>query len=149
MIDPGSRYQEMRDIWSDYSHRQEFEHELLNRKTLWLLTTETIIFAAYGLTFQRARTAQGVNEFRNVLEWSGLLIALVGLFGVLFLIRSKARSWRTYEAFYARPDAPKPPRPLDEESLQWGVTTGNTRLTLAPEIAIPLLFIGAWCVLIV
>lgn len=30
-----------------------------------------------------------------------------------------------------------------------GVTTGNTRLTLAPAIAMPLLFIGAWCVLIV
>jgi hypothetical protein len=29
MAQEGTRYQESRDIWSDYNARQEFEHELI------------------------------------------------------------------------------------------------------------------------
>lgn len=94
MTEPAGQYQEMRDVWSDYIQRQEFEHDLINRKTMWLLTTQTIIFAAYGLTFDGEGAAQGVNQFRDALEWSGLLIALVVLFGVLFLIKSNATHGR-------------------------------------------------------
>ena len=37
-------------MWQDQNHRQEFEHDLLNRKTTWGLTGQTILFAAYGVT---------------------------------------------------------------------------------------------------
>src|SRR5438034_10742862 len=44
------KYQgEYRDIWCDHNHQQEFEHELINRKTTWSLTAQTILFTAYGL----------------------------------------------------------------------------------------------------
>jgi hypothetical protein len=46
MNQPDAKYQGMRDIWNDYNHRQEFEHELIDRKTTWLLTTQAILFAA-------------------------------------------------------------------------------------------------------
>jgi hypothetical protein len=39
MEDCDRNYKETRDILGDYNHRQEFEHELLNRKTTWMLTT--------------------------------------------------------------------------------------------------------------
>jgi len=38
----GERYPERRDIWNDYNHRQEFEHDLINRKTTWWLTYDPL-----------------------------------------------------------------------------------------------------------
>ena len=29
------RYQESRDVWQDHNHRQEIEHDFINRKTTW------------------------------------------------------------------------------------------------------------------
>jgi hypothetical protein len=142
------RYREMRDIWGDYNRRQEFEHELINRKTTWLLTTQTIIFAAYGITLRGKSRPDGADEFREVVAWSGLLIALIMLFGVFFLMRSKWRSWKDYADVFSPFHRLKPPRPYDQ-GLQWGVSTKNTVLTLAPELCLPLVFIGAWSVLLI
>jgi hypothetical protein len=48
----GERYEgEYRDIWDDHNHSQEFEHNLINRKTTWSLTAQTLLFAAYGVVF--------------------------------------------------------------------------------------------------
>jgi len=46
------RYQRSRDVWHDYNDRQEFEHDVINRKTTWGLTGQTILFAAYGVTLR-------------------------------------------------------------------------------------------------
>jgi hypothetical protein len=141
------QYQEKRDIWDDYNSRQQFEHELINRKTTWLLTTQSIIFAAYGIAFRSKSKPQAADEFRDAVAWSGFFIAAIVLFGVLFLINSKRRSWKDYEVFF-RDHAPKPPKPFDDGGLQWGVRTWNTRLTLLPEVLLPVVFIVAWLVLI-
>ena len=58
------RYKEARDVWEDSQHRQEFEHDLINRKTTWSLTGQTILFAAYGVTL-RSDFADKANYFRN------------------------------------------------------------------------------------
>ena len=148
MTETAEQYQEMRDIWGDYNDRQKFEHDLINRKTTWLLTTQTIIFAAYGITFQSKSAPEGPDQFRDVIAWSGLAIAVIVLFGVLFLIRSKARSWEQYATFFDRSDAPSLPRPLHDQRLEWGVSTRNTTLTLLPDVFLPIVFIVGWLVLI-
>jgi hypothetical protein len=112
MAQVNDRYQESRDIWNDYNSRQEFEHDLINRKTTWWLTTQTILFAAYGVTltiqfrslaeFRNSPEFRAVTEFRNVIAGVGLAVAVVTLIGVLALIRSKYRSWAMYQDFYRR-----------------------------------------------
>jgi hypothetical protein len=50
---PGERYKgEYRDIWNDHNHHQELEHNLINRKATWSPTTQTLLFAAYGLVLK-------------------------------------------------------------------------------------------------
>jgi hypothetical protein len=149
MSQPGGDDKEMRDIWGDYNRRQEFEHDLLNRKTTWMLATQAILFAAYGLTVGSGSTDGGLDRFRKVVAGSGLSIALITLVGVVFIIRSKYLSWTAYRKFFKESGAPKLPRPLDREALQWGVNDRNTWLTLLPEALFPIVFIVGWCLLLV
>jgi hypothetical protein len=140
-------YREMRDIWTDYNTHQAFEHELINRKTTWLLATQTLLFAAYGVTFASASVGARIDEFRLVIAYSGLSIALIVLVGVIALIRSKFRSWKAYRAFYLDSKTVAPPRPLDTGPLEWGVLTRNTLVTLLPDVLLPLVFVVAWSAL--
>jgi len=142
-------YREMRDIWTDYNHRQEFEHTLIDRKTTWLLTTQAILFAAYGLTFDGTITDEALEIFRVVVGFTGLSIAVIILVGVLALIESKHLSWEIYRDFYNGSGNPDLPKPLDRHSLQWGVETRNTHRALLPDLWIPVLFIAAWVTVLI
>ena len=147
MNQPDSTYQEMRDVWRDYNDRQGFEHQLIDRKITWLLTTQAILLAAYGVTFGSAPTEE-LESFRDAVGWAGLSIAVLVLVGVLGLIRSKRRSWSTYKAFFDSSETLDPPKPLSRVPLEWGVETRNTHLTLLPDVLLPLVFIGAWALVI-
>jgi hypothetical protein len=133
-------YRNRRDTWNDFNDRQKFEHDLINRKTTWLLTTEGILFAAYGVTF---RTEQSPGGFRVAVAVAGLSIAVLTLLGVGAVINSKRLSWHDYRDFYDKPNAPKLPRHV-KRPLAWGVNTWNTRVSLAPDILLPLVFLGTW-----
>jgi hypothetical protein len=157
------RYKETRDVWRDFNDRQEFEHDLINRKTTWWLTGQTILFAAYGLTLKGDFVGMS-DAFPKAVALTGLAVAVVTLLGVLALINSKGMSWWQYKKFYnqkkpestsaklntpsTKPDSLSEkldlPRPLNEKPLQWGVKTWNTFLTLAPDVLLPLIFAIAW-----
>ncbi len=143
-------YQESRDVWDDFNHRQEFEHELINRKTSWWLTSQTILFAAYGVTLSSNGADESIGEFRKVVAAAGLLVAAATLLGILGLIRSKRMSFRDYRAFYD-PLSPKSPLPgpLKGKELQWGVNTHTTWLTLVPDMVLPIIFAVAWLYLFI
>ena len=143
MVQPDD-YTAMRDVWTDFDARQVFEHGLINTKTTWMLTTQALLFAAYGVTFDTAGTDAEIAVFRYVVALSGLALGAVTLIGVLALIYSKFRSWRTYRAYYIRPKTLKPPEPLRDTRLEWGVYTPNTLVTLVPDVLIPVVFILAW-----
>jgi hypothetical protein len=137
-------YRESRDIWEDYNARQEFEHDLINRKSTWGLTTQAILFAAYGVALDSRIADEGIG-FRNIIAGSGLAVAAVTFLGVIFVVRSKRLSWKEYANFYyAARERYLPPQPLNNRPLQWGVETGNTWLTLLPDILLPLIFAVAW-----
>jgi hypothetical protein len=146
----------MRDIWSDHASRQAFEHELVDRKTTWLLTTQGLLFTAYGVTFQaagRIADAHLLNQFRDVVAAAGFALAIVVLFGVMALLNSKRLAWKEYRTFFSDPQwwLPRklgPPRPLDSKPLQWGVHTWNSLFTMLPDVLIPGLFIGTWAALL-
>jgi hypothetical protein len=105
MAQQDDSYKESRDLWQDCNHRQEVEHNLINRKTTWSLTGQTLLFAAYGLSLDsklanNELAAKG-SEFREVVAFSGLALAIVTLVGVISVINSKRLSWRQYETFYS------------------------------------------------
>jgi hypothetical protein len=141
------RYQESRDVWQDHNHRQEIEHDLINRKTTWGLTGQTILFAAYGVTLGTLGSGSSgkANHFREAVAVAGLLIAVTTFCGVLAIINSKRLSWKQYKEYYKKNALPVP---LDKKPLQWGVNTPNTYLTLAPDALLPLIFGGAWLFLL-
>jgi hypothetical protein len=142
------RYKRQRDIWADHNARQNFEHELINRKTTWLITSQTILFAAYGVTFRVTNSVDDPRDFRRVVAWAGLSLAIITFVGVCGLLTSKYLAWKLYRAYYE--GAPQDlPTPL-ERPLPWGVKTWNTMgLALWPDVALPLVFIGAWTALLV
>lgn len=85
---------EAQPAWSDYNDRQQFEHELLNRKITWLLMAQTILFAADGVTF--GGKGDGLERFRNVVAASGLSIAAIVFVAAVALLNSKRLSWKAY-----------------------------------------------------
>ena len=141
-----------RDVWEDSYHRQEFEHELIDRKTTWGLTSQTILFTAYGVTLggnnasKNSDLAAISNDFRKVVILAGLFIAAVTFVAVVATINSKRLSWRQYEEFYDHHPSLK--GPLVKEPFQWGVSTPNTIVTMALEAFLPLIFFGAWLYLL-
>jgi hypothetical protein len=127
-------YVEMRDLWADYNERQSYKHDLMNRKTTWMLTTEGLLFAAVGIDGVDAP----LDEFEQVVAWSGLSVALAVLIGVVFLIGSKWTSHKQYRDIFSQGVLHGPP-------FRWGgVRTGFTLLTLTPDVVQPIVFIVAW-----
>ena len=147
-MDEATKHKRARDAWTDHERRQQFEHELIDRKTTWLLTTQAILFAAYGVTFTRSSTADGdLSEFRTVVSRAGLAIAAIVLVGVIALINSKRLAWTSYRSYFgdqATADAVPLPQPLADRGLQWGVRTPNTAVALLPDVLLPIVFILAW-----
>jgi len=159
MTQTDDSYKKSRDVWDDWNHRQEFEHDLINRKTSWLLTGQTILFAAYGVTLssnvadksvaKNNSVAENIYEFRRAVAYAGLLVAAATLIGIVGLIISKVISFLEYRRFY-NPKCPKLllPGPLVGKKLQWGVNTFNTCLTLVPDVLLPIIFALAWLYLL-
>jgi hypothetical protein len=135
-----------RDTWNDYNARQKFEHELLDRKTTWGMTGQSILFAAYGVTL--SENTDEPADFRRVVALAGLAIAVAGLIGAISLIRSKRRSWSQYREFFKEPEN-QLPQPFEGKELPWGFSRFNTALTLVPDIALPVVFTVAWTCLLI
>ena len=136
----------MRETWNDYNQRQDFEHELIDRKTTWLLATQTILFAAYGFTFQNESASASLEDFRGVVAWSGLSIAVIVFTGVFTHIWAKRQSWKDYKGFFEKEAADF--FPLDRGDLQWGVRTPWVWPGLVPDILLPIVFVVGWSVVL-
>jgi hypothetical protein len=135
--------QDARTAWEDYRDRQDFEHSLIDHKISWFLTTQGVMFAAYGLTIDKASDVQGISTFRSVVAWVGLILGILTLIGVGAVVNSKMLSFRNYKA-YCIQHGFLPPEPHGARKVEWGVRTGNTLLTLLPDIFTPILFTGGW-----
>jgi DMSO/TMAO reductase YedYZ heme-binding membrane subunit len=105
--------------------RLRFEHELINRYLTWLLSSQTILFAAYGVALGTAKP--GVADFfLKVTAISGAVIAGLIFIGVISGILAKLTVWK------------------DSQKRQFGVRTWITYLALIPDTFLPLVFAIAW-----
>jgi len=100
----------------NYDDRQKFEHELIDRKLRWLLTSQTILFAALALVFNKGKPGDMDNDGKTFLTILlcilGLLTSTLTAIGVISAVIGKYRSYG---------DERK-----KDHRVQWGV---RTRLT--------------------
>jgi hypothetical protein len=118
----------------EYSRRLEFEHELINRRVTWLLTSQSILFAAYGVVMQHSNQ-QGAAQLLKSMATIGPLICGSVLLGIVAAFLAKYRAWRRFKGD-------------GHEGEPFGVETWITYLGFAPEIALPYMFAIAWTILL-
>ena len=123
-----------REEKKDYWERLAFEHELINRRLTWLLTSQTILFAAYAFSLD-TQLLPAAASFRGVTAMSGLVIAALILVGVLCAIVAKRAVWKDYESSH--------------KGEQFGVRTRVTYVALVPDTVLPVVFIAAWAAILV
>ena len=128
----------------NYDERQKFEHELIDRKLNWMLTSQTILFAALALIFGKD---DGTDKpFLTIVVCSlGLATSALTATGVLFAVLGKRRNFRD------ELKKQKDNRPLEFEQnrVQWGVRTELTRIATLADCAMPVVFFLAWGVILV
>ena len=120
-----------RDEYEVYSHRMQFEHELINRRITWLLTSETILFAAYSFALENKE-----SPFLEIVASVGLWISLSVFLGVIAAILAKLTLWRYFRRV-----------PGNEKEPFW-VHTGITFIGFVPDLVLPIVFALAWIALI-
>ena len=119
----------------EYLDRLKFEHDLINRRISWLLTSQSILYAAYGLAGKAESKLPDL--FFNVVAFSGLAVSSLVLVGVIAAALAKWFVWRKY---------------IDESgdiNEPWGgIKTWTTVMGLFPDFFLPLVFIGGWSFLL-
>ncbi len=113
---------------SEYSKRLQFEHELINRRVTWLLTSQTILFAAYGIVLTSSLPSE---LFLKTLPVIGAVIAVLVWAGILASFGAKICTWHDFK------ESGNPNEPF------W-VRTYITWIGFIPELALPLVFAFAW-----
>ena len=113
----------------EYSRRMQFEHELINRRLTWLLTAQSLLFAAYGVGLDK-----GHLSFLKTVAATGAAIAILVLIGTLAAFAAKFRTWQEFKAAG---------HPIEE----FWVRTSITYVAFASEVALPLVFGIAWAFL--
>jgi len=116
-----------------YEKRQEFEHDLINRRLTWLLTSQTILFTALALVLredtidEKYRTA-----FFNTISYLGIFISLAIFFAICMGALAKYISYRDER------------KRDDKNKVRWGVRKLITIIALIPDVLMPLGFFIAW-----
>jgi hypothetical protein len=133
-------------LYKEYLERQKFEHELINRHVTWLLTSQTILFAAYGLGLSSDRIIP--KDFLCVVAYSGLVSSFLLFIGISANVMAKGCSWRDYMVIKDEFDGPSIPASLNKLRENWGVRTPITWIALLPDVCLPILFFVAWAYLL-
>jgi hypothetical protein len=114
----------------EYAERLKFEHELINRRVTWLLTAQTILFAAYGVAL--GKTA---GWFLKTVAVTGAAIAILVFIGILAAFAAKYCTWQDFKN-----------TPINTSEQFW-VRTWITYIGFIPEFTLPWVFTIAWWVL--
>jgi len=108
----------------------QFEHELIDRRLNWLLASETILFAAYGLALDKAALIS--HSFLKAVAFVGLLISAAVFVGVVASLLAKFFIWRDFTKLHGN------------ESEQFWVRTRTTVMGFVPDLTLPIVFAIAW-----
>ncbi|HOY12485.1 MAG TPA: hypothetical protein PLY70_05065 [Saprospiraceae bacterium] len=107
--------------------RMHFEHDLINRRLSWLLTSQSILFAAMALAFEDSELCEKHKTFIELIPVMGGVISLSIFSGVLAGAFAKYKIWKK------------------SESDEWGVRTWITRWALlGTDLLLPIIFAIIW-----
>jgi hypothetical protein len=127
---PKNREENLESLRDKNFERLRFEHELINRRLTWLLSSQSILFAAYGVALRTGGPGTSASEivdlFLRVTAITGTVIAILILIGVVAGILAKRTVWK------------------DSKEKQFGVRTWITYLGLVPDVLLPIVFAVAW-----
>lgn len=116
-----------KDDLGKHEKRMHFEHDLINRRLSWLLTSQTILFAAMGLAFSDKKLINQAEAFVKFIPIMGAVISMSIFSGVLAGAIAKYKIWK------------------GSESEQWGVRTWITRWALfGTDLLLPIIFAISW-----
>jgi hypothetical protein len=115
-----------------YDKGLSIEHELINRRLTWLLSSQSILFAALAFVLGKDVPEATQKLFFKVVSCLGMGISLSIFVGVLMAVIAKRVIWKDYNKNH----------PNTKQSL--GVRTWITILALAPDVLMPIAFVSAW-----
>lgn len=134
----------------NYQEKQSFEHDLINRRLTWLLTSQSILFAALALAFGKNDAEYHMETFMFVLPLLGIVISAFTFWGVLMGVIAKHTNWKDELKAQQKPrvKVEQNGEKFEEDPIDWGVRAWITRGAITTDLVIPLAFLGAWiCVL--
>jgi hypothetical protein len=114
----------------DYYQWMQFEHELINHRITWLLTSQSLFFTAFALA-----TSKGIKEMLFLLKTMsavGFLLSLAIFLGICGSYVAKFTLRKNYGNEIRNPKIPV------------GVSTPATMVTMITELLLPVLFAIAW-----
>ncbi len=114
----------------NYQKRLFFEHDLINRRLTWLLTSQTILFAALAFVLGKEELSVQQSFFSEIISILGMGISIAILIGVLMGILAKVMTWRDAKAI--------------DKNQQFGVRTWITMIAFIPDVFMPIAFAIAW-----
>ena len=116
-----------------YNQQLQIEHELINRKLTWLLSSQSILFASLAFMLGKDVQAERQALFFKIVSWLGIGISLLIFVGVLMAVASKVASWQDYNRHKSK---------ANREPM--GVRNWITAIALMPDIFMPIAFVVAW-----
>lgn len=132
-INQNCNYDPLKDELEKHEKSMYFEHELINRRLSWLLTSQSILFAAMALVVDgvdlsiKDNLSARSEEFIKVIPIMGAVISLSIFSGVLAGAIAKYRIWK------------------ESKLKHWGVRTWITRWALlGTDLLLPIIFAIIW-----
>jgi len=127
-----------------HDERQKFEHELIDRKLTWLLTSQTILFASLAFVLGNEGSKDDKFFFTLLISCLGIVISLLIFIGVLMGIRAKRKDFENE----AETKKINHPQEYERHPVQWGVDTKNTEIAIIPDKFMPVVFAMAWLIIL-
>lgn len=115
-----------------YENRQGIEHELINRRLTWLLSSQSILFAALAFVLGKDADLKLKMIFFDIVSTLGLGISLLILLGVSMGMMAKYTSWYDVN------------KGVQKTGIPLGVRTWITTIAIIPDVCMPVLFAWAW-----
>lgn len=118
-----------------YAELLKFEHDLINRRITWLLSSQSLLFAAYALALQATEKSSdswkaAVGWFLKTVAATGVCVASFVLIGIVASAIAKYCVWQDF-------------RKVNPEE-QWWVRTWLTVMGLIPDFLVPIAFAIVW-----
>jgi hypothetical protein len=114
--------------YAKYSSRMQFEHGLINNRITWLLVTQGFLFNAYATALEKNQFAAFLAHVAIV----GIAISVLAVAAITASLLAKYFAWKDLKDL------------TRFKSEQWWVRTPITIIAAVAELAVPVVFIGAW-----